>query len=103
MIWYNIEETKPEDVLKHRKYKLWGQNRMATEYVLCIAKTSEVPFTAQRVCIQEQGIWAWSMGNGIASDIIYWTEIENPPFDWEAIKQYKKEIKNWLNNKKTNK
>lgn len=92
MEWYKAEDgTMPEDLLKKKKYKLWGQERQSTPYVLVIDKYCDTPAVMKRVYLAKQGKWYWCDGP-LFSNVVAWAKIEDAPFDNEAIAQRKKEV-----------
>lgn len=73
----------PEDMLKHRHYRLWGQDREATPYVLVCREHRERPDCAMRVHIEGQQ-WAWSDGDGITR-VTHWA-VYNRAVPWDEDK-----------------
>lgn len=95
MEWIKAEEgTMPEDILKKKKYKIWGLERQCTPYVLVIDKYCEVPAVMKRVYEAKLDKWFWCDGP-LFGHVIAWTKIEDAPFDNEAIAQRKKEVENF--------
>lgn len=80
----------PEDILPHKKYKLWGQDREATGYVLVCREHRERPDSCIRIKVN--GTWAWANGDGITR-VTHWAEYNRAvPWDEAAHKKYIREL-----------
>lgn len=90
--WHEaVPGNMPEDMLPTRKYRLWGQDRKATGYVLVCREHREQPDACIRVCVGD-GMWAWSNGDGI-TNVTHWAEYNRAvPWDAEAHKRYVEEL-----------
>lgn len=96
MEWIKAEKgTMPEDLLRKKKYKIWGLERQSTPYVLVIDRYCETPGVMKRVYEAKSDKWFWCDGP-LFGNVIYWTKIDDAPFDYESIAQRKKELESFV-------
>lgn len=94
--WIDVNTALPEDVLTHKKYKLWDKERLSTDNVLVIREHRERPDCAKRVCIE--GKWYWTDGDGVSA-ITHWAQYDRP-VPWNQ-KEHDKQMKEIWKNKRT--